>query len=95
GALGILFVFSRFYNHAIKMKTEIDLNTKEYNITRYYKRLYTHLCFIPIISICFVLTFMNVNIPLASFISGVMYSLTGVVFVINQRWLKKVESAEG
>jgi len=92
GVLGILFVLSRFYKHAIVMKTEIGLSEEEYNITRYYKRLYTHLCFIPIISICFVIVFMNVDVTIASILSGVLYSLTGVVFVINQRWLKKVES---
>jgi uncharacterized membrane protein len=91
GALGILFVFSRFYKHAIRMRTEIRLSNEEQNINRYYYRLYSHLCFIPIISICFVLVFMNVNVTIASILSGVLYSLTGVVFFINQRWLKKIE----
>ncbi len=36
GALGILFVFSRFYKHAIGMKTEIGLSDEEQYITRYY-----------------------------------------------------------
>ena len=93
GVLGILFVLSRFYKHAILMKTEIGLSEEEYNITRYYKRLYTHLCFIPVISICFVIAFMNIDVTIASILSGVLYSLTGVVFVINQRWLKKVENS--
>lgn len=92
GVMGILFVFSRFYRHAMRMKTEIDLSDKEYNITRYYKRLYTHLCFIPVVSIIFVLVFMNVNVTIASIVSGILYSLTGVVFDINRRWLKKIES---
>ena len=91
GALGILYVFSRFYKHAFRMKIEIGLSDEEINITLYYKRLYTQLCFIPILSICFVLLFMNVDVTIASVFSGVLYSLTGAVFVINQRWLKKVE----
>jgi uncharacterized membrane protein len=95
GALGILFVFSRFYKHAIRMRTEIGLSDEEQNITRYYYRLYLHLCFIPVISICFVLVFMNINVTIASIVSGMLYSLTGVVFFINQRWLKKVESIGG
>jgi hypothetical protein len=95
GALGILFVFSRFYKHAIRMRTEIGLSDEEQNITRYYYRLYLHLCFIPVISICFVLVFMNINVTIASIVSGMLYSLTGVVFFINQRWLKKVENIGG
>lgn len=94
GVLGILFVFSRFYKHAIKMKNETGLSDKEYDITRYFKRLYTHLCFVPIISICFVLAFMNADVTMASVVSGMLYSLTGFVFVINQRWLKKVSIKE-
>jgi uncharacterized membrane protein len=95
GALGILFVFSRFYKHAIRMRIEIGLSDEEQNITRYYYRLYLHLCFIPVISICFVLVFMNINVTIASIVSGMLYSLTGVVFFINQRWLKKVENIGG
>ena len=91
GVLGILFVFSRFYNHALKMKDDLSLNTFESNLTHYYKRLFTHLCFIPLISIAFVLIFMNVNVTIASILSGILYSLTGVVFEINRRWMKKVE----
>jgi uncharacterized membrane protein len=90
GAIGILFVFSRFYKHAIKMATEIGLSREELNLTQYYKRVYTHLSLVPVISIIFALAFMNVDVILASIISGMLYSLTGVVFVINQRWLKKV-----
>lgn len=91
GALGILFVFSRFYKHALRMSNETGLSEAEQNLTRYYYRLYSHLCFIPILSICFVLVFMNVNVTIASILSGALYSLTGVIFIINQRWLKKVE----
>lgn len=91
GVLGILFVFSRFYRHAFRMRENLELNTYETNLTHYYKRLFSHLCFIPVISICFVLVFMNVNVTVASVLSGVLYSLTGVVFFINQRWLKKIE----
>ena len=91
GVVGILFVFSRFYNHAFKMKDNLSLNTFEANMTQYYKRLFTHLCFIPILSIIFVLVFMNVDVTIASIISGILYALTGVVFDINRRWLKKVE----
>ncbi|MBT8379927.1 MAG: DUF1211 domain-containing protein [Ignavibacteria bacterium] len=94
GALGILFVFSRFYKHAIRMKNETGLSDEEYNITRYFKRLYTHLCFVPIISICFVLVFMNIDVTMASVVSGMLYSLTGIVFVINQRWLKKASNKQ-
>lgn len=92
GALGILFVFSRFYKHALRMKVELDLSSQEVNLTQYYTRVFTHLCYVPIISIVFVLVFMNVNAAAASIISGMLYSLTGVVFAVNQRWLKKVES---
>jgi len=90
--IGILFVFSRFYTHALKMKDELQLKNSEYNRTLFYKRLFTHLCFIPMISIAFVLVFMNVNITIASIVSGALYSLTGIVFKINHRWLKKAES---
>ncbi len=92
GVLGILFIFSRFYYHAMKMKDELRLSNYEVNLTHYYKRLFTHLCFVPLISIIFVLVFMNVNITIASIVSGILYSLTGIVFTINQRWLKKVEN---
>ncbi len=92
-ALGILFVFSRFYSHALKMKDELQLNNYETNLTHYYKRLFTHLCFVPLISIAFVLVFMNVNITIASVASGMLYALTGIVFIINQKWLKKREAA--
>ena len=90
GALGLVFVFSRFYKHALNKKIELELNTYELRHTEYYKRLFTHLCFIPIISIVFVLAIMFFNITIASIGSGMLYALTGVVFVINQRWLKKV-----
>lgn len=89
GALGILFVFSRFYKHSIRKKDELNLNNFELKHTEYYKRIFTHLCFVPLISIAFVLIFMNINVTLASVISGMLYSLTGVVFAVNQRWLKK------
>jgi len=91
GVLGILFVFSRFYKHALSGQKELNLSTYETNLTNYYKRLFTHLCFIPLISIVFVLVFMNIEITIASIVSGMLYALTGVVFIINQRWLKKVE----
>jgi uncharacterized membrane protein len=90
GALGLVFVFSRFYKHALNKKDELELNTYELRHTEYYKRLFTHLCFIPIISIVFVLAIMFFNITFASIGSGMLYALTGVVFVINQRWLKKL-----
>jgi len=91
GVLGILFVFSKFYKHALSRQKELNLSTYETNLTNYYKRLFTHLCFIPLISIVFVLVFMNIEITIASIVSGMLYALTGVVFIINQRWLKKVE----
>lgn len=90
GALGILFVFSRFYKHALNNNILLDLSNSEVILTKYYLRLFTHLCFIPIVSIVFVIIFMNINVTLASIFSGVLYALTGVVFGINQRWLKKV-----
>ncbi len=89
GVLGILFVLSRFYKHALRKKEELELNNFELKHTQYYKRLFSHLCFVPIISMAFVLAFMYVDVTLASIISGMLYSLTGVVFVINQRWLRK------
>ncbi len=89
GAFGILFVFSRFYNHALRKKDELGLNSYEIKHTQYYKRVFTHLCFIPIISIAFVLLFMKINLAVASIVSGILYSLTGIVFKINNRWLKK------
>lgn len=92
GAIGILFVFSRFYKHAIKMGTVIGLSREELTLTQYYKRIYSHLSLVPVISIIFVLAFMNIDVVLASIISGMLYSLTGVVFVVNQRWLKKAEN---
>jgi uncharacterized membrane protein len=91
GAIGILFVFSRFYKHALKKKEELELSGYEIKITQYYVRIFTHLCFVPVISIAFVLVFMNINVTLASIISGVLYSLTGIVIVINQRWLRNVK----
>jgi len=91
GALGILFVFSRFYKHALLMKNELSLSKYETNHTHYYKRLFIQLCFVPLTSITFVLVFMNINVTVASFVSGTLYSLTGVVFDINRRWLKKIE----
>jgi uncharacterized membrane protein len=94
GALGLVFVFSRFYKHALNKKDELELNTYELIHTEYYKRLFTHLCYVPIISIVFVLVIMFFNVTIASIVSGVLYSLTGVVFVINQRWLKKNSPAE-
>ena len=90
GALGLVFVFSRFYKHALNKKDELELNTYELRHTEYYKRLFTHLCFIPITSIVFVLVIMLFNVTIASIGSGMLYALTGAVFVINQRWLKKV-----
>ena len=89
GVLGILFVLSRFYKHALRKKEELELNNFELKHTQYYKRLFSHLCFVPIISMAFVLAFMYVDVTLASIISGMLYSITGVVFAINQRWLKK------
>ncbi|WP_337867158.1 TMEM175 family protein [Ignavibacterium sp.] len=89
GALGLVFVFSRFYKYALTKKDELALSNYEFKLTEYYKRLFTHLCFIPLISIAFVLAFMFVDVTLASIISGVLYSLTGAVFYINQRWIKK------
>ena len=87
--IGILFVFSRFYSHALKMTDELQLNDYEKILTHYYKRLFTHLCLVPIASIAFVLVFMNFNVTIASILSGTLYALTGIVFSINQRWLKK------
>jgi uncharacterized membrane protein len=92
GALGILFVFSRFYKYALKMKDELDLSGQEVNLTEYYARVFKHLCYVPVISILFVLVFMNISVTAASIISGMLYALTGFVFVLNQRWLRKVES---
>ncbi len=89
GLIGILFVFSRFYNHALRSEDNLKLSTYEINLTKYYRRIFIHLCFIPAISIVFVLVFMNVDVTLASIFSGLLYSLTGVVFGINKRWLKK------
>lgn len=91
GALGILFVFSRFYRHALNKKEFLELSLVEQNHIQYYKRLFFHLCFIPVISIVFVIIFMHVNVALASIISGMLYALTGIVFIINQRWLKKID----
>lgn len=71
------------------MKEELQLNDYEKNLTHYYKRLFTHLCLVPITSIAFVLVFMQVNVTIASILSGTLYALTGIVFTINQRWLKK------
>ncbi|MEO8233714.1 MAG: TMEM175 family protein [Ignavibacteriota bacterium] len=88
-ALGIFFVFSRFYKHAINMKEELGLNNYESSLTLYYKRLSTHLCLVPLTSIVFVLVFMNVDITIVSIFSGMMYSLISLVFFIDQRWLKK------
>jgi len=39
-----------------------------------------------------ILDFMNVNVTIASILSGILYSLTGVVFTINQRWIKRIEN---
>jgi uncharacterized membrane protein len=94
GALGLVFVFSRFYKHALNKKDELGLNTYEIKNTEYHKRLFTHLCFVPLISIAFVLAFMFVDVTIASIISGVLYGLTGVVFYINQRWLKKTSGGK-
>lgn len=93
GALGLIFVFSRFYKHALNKKDELEFNTYELKHTEYYKRLFTHLCYVPIISIVFVIVIMIFNVTIASVVSGVLYALTGVVFVINQRWLKKVSGS--
>jgi len=89
GVLGILFVLSRFYKHALSKKEKLELNSFELKYTQYYKRLFSHLCLVPVISISFVLGFMFVDVTLASIISGMLYSITGLVFIINQRWLKK------
>ena len=89
GLIGILFVFSRFYNHALRKEDFLKLSSYEINLTKYYRRLFTHLCFIPAISIVFVLVFMNVDVTLASIFSGLLYSLTGIVFGINRKWLNK------
>jgi uncharacterized membrane protein len=94
GVIGILFVFSRFYKHALKMKEKLKLNDQEKNYTKYYYRLYSQLCFIPLISILFVMTFQSIDITIASIVSGTLYSLTGIVFAINKRWLKKAEIAK-
>ena len=94
GALGLVFIFSRFYKHALSKKDELELNTYEVRYTEYYKRLFTHLCFVPIFSIVFFLAIMFFNITIASIGSGMLYALTGVVFILNQRWLKKITSAE-
>lgn len=91
GALGLAFIFSRFYKHALNKKDELNLNAVELKLTEYYKRLFTHLCFVPVISIFFVLVFMFIDVTIASIISGVLYSLIGVVIFINQRWLKKIK----
>lgn len=92
GALGILFVFSRLYKHVLSAKDLLALNQTEFHLTQYYKRIYTHLCFIPILSITFVLIFMNFDIVSASIVSGIIYSLTGLVFIYNHKWLTKVQS---
>lgn len=89
GALGLAFIFSRFYKHALNKKDELNLSVEELILTEYYKRMFTHLCFVPVISIVFVLVFMFIDVTIASIISGVLYSLIGVVIFINQRWLKK------
>lgn len=89
GALGLAFIFSRFYKHALNKKDELKLSAEELILTEYYKRMFTHLCFVPVISILFVLVFMFIDVTIASIISGVLYSLIGVVIFINQRWLKK------
>lgn len=89
GALGLAFIFSRFYKHALNKKDELKLSAEELILTEYYKRMFTHLCFVPVISIVFVLVFMFIDVTIASIISGVLYSLIGVVIFINQRWLKK------
>ncbi len=94
GALGIFFVFWRFYKHALKMKDELELSKHEENYTRYYSRIFLHLCFVPIISIAFVLVFKNIDVTTASFVSGTLYSLTGIVFEVNKRWLKKAERSD-
>lgn len=89
GALGLVYVFSRFYKHALELKEVLNLNPYEIKYTKYYSRLFKHLCFVPILSIGFVLVFMFIDVTLASIISGVSYGLTGVVFFIEQRWLRK------
>ena len=38
------------------------------------------------------LDFMNVNVTIAGILSGILYSLTGVVFSINRRWIKRIEN---
>src|SRR5690606_17738232 len=58
GVLGILFVLSRFYKHALSKKEKLELNSFELKYTQYYKRLFSHLCLVPVISISFVLGFM-------------------------------------
>ena len=83
GVLGILFVLSRSYKHALRKKEELELNNFELKYTQYYKCLFSYLCFVPIISMAFVLAFMYVDVTLASIISGMLYSITGVVFVID------------
>ncbi len=90
GLIGIFFVFSRFYSHALRKEDSLKLSSNEVNLTQYYKRIFTHLCFIPLISIVFVLIFMNINVTIASIFSGLLYSLTGVVFGINKRWFNKI-----
>ena len=90
--LGVLFTFSRFYKHALTKKNELRLSRYETNLTNYYRRLFIHLCFVPMASITFVLVFMNINITIASITSGILYSLTGIVFTINRKWLKKIEN---
>lgn len=90
GALGILFIFSRFYKHALKKEDELQLSDFELKHTQYYRRLFSHLCFVPLISMGFVLVFMNVDVTIACILSGLLYSIIGIVFEMNRRWLKKV-----
>lgn len=89
GALGLVFILSRFYQHALNKKDALMLSQVELKLTEYYKRLFTHLCYVPIISIIFVLVIMFIDITIASIVSGLLYSLIGVVIFLNQRWLKK------
>ncbi len=91
GVLGILLVFSRLYNHALTSKDILGLDKAETNLARYYKRIYSHLCIVPLSSITFVLIFMNINVVAASIFSGLIYSMTGIVFFYNHKWLTKTQ----
>lgn len=89
GVLGILFVFYKLYSNALALQKDLKLDTNEIVLTKYYQRLYLHLCAIPLLSIVFVLIFMNINTIFSSVFAGILYGLTGIVFLINKNWLNK------